>query len=178
MAGMDTEELRQILDYWKSKRRGRRMPARGDIDPLEIPGKLWPRLSLLDIVRENGLTRFRYRRVGSHFVETFGQDPTGRFIDETLATRGRYRQYVISLYHDLITARAPIYSENMFWVDGAPQSHKLTKRLILPLSNDDQDVDIILVAHVVSYVAKSAAEAPMAPTEFMEGTRIVLDPDA
>jgi hypothetical protein len=175
VARIDTEELREVLDYWTSKRRGRRMPSRADIDPLEIPGKLWPRLSLLDVVRDNGAARFRYRRVGSHFVETFGQDPTGRFIDETLTTRGRYRQYVISLYHDLIAARKPIYSENMFWINGMPQSHKLTKRLILPLSSDDLEVDIILLVHVVVYLAQSAAEAPVAPTEFMEGTREILE---
>ncbi len=177
MAGIDTEELCEVLDYWKSKRNGRRMPPRTAIDALEIPGKLWPRISLLDVVRDNGMVRFRYRRVGSHFVETFGLDPTGRFIDETLTTRGRYREYVISLYQELVAARKPIYSENMFWIDGRPQSHKRTKRLILPLSNDDRDVDIILVVHVVVYVAASEATAPKAPTEFMEGTREILELD-
>jgi hypothetical protein len=177
MAGIDVEELREVFEYWQSKRRGRRMPSRAEIDPLEIPGRLWPRISMLDVVRSEGTARFRYRRVGSHFVETFGQDPTGRFIDETLTTRGRYRDYVISLYQHLVDVRKPIYSENMFWIDGMPQSHKMTKRLILPLSNDDLEVDIILVVHVVAYVARSEAEAPAAPTEFMEGTHEILEID-
>jgi hypothetical protein len=175
MAGIDVEELREVFDYWQSKRRGRSMPSRVEIDPLEIPGRLWPRISMLDVVHSDGIARFRYRRVGSHFVETFGLDPTGRFIDETLTTRGRYRDYVISLYQHLVDVRKPIYSENMFWIDGVPQSHKQTKRLILPLSSDDCEVDIILVVHAVVYVARSEAEAPQAASEFMEGTRIVLD---
>ncbi|MBG06491.1 MAG: hypothetical protein CMM59_20710 [Rhodospirillaceae bacterium] len=31
------ERIRGIYEYWDSKRQGRRMPSRADIDPVEIP---------------------------------------------------------------------------------------------------------------------------------------------
>src|SRR5258708_2408566 len=50
-----------LLGYWRSKKSGRLMPCRADIDPTELPGRLWPRLMLIDVLQEKDRNRFRYR---------------------------------------------------------------------------------------------------------------------
>src|ERR1044072_4742557 len=74
--------LAQAYAYWDSKRRGRRMPARADLDPTEMP-RLLPHLALLDI--ERSPLRFRYRLVGSHIDDVRREHGknllTGEYLD-------------------------------------------------------------------------------------------------
>jgi hypothetical protein len=168
--------FRMLFDYWAGKRAGRLMPSRGDIDAVELPVSLWPQITLLDVVRNGDDLRFRYRRVGAAFVDAMGRDPTGRFIDETLTTRGRYQEYVISIYREIVAARQAMYSENTFWSDGAAQPHRWTQRLALPLSSDGETVDVVLAAHLFQYASKLGRHAPAESSQFMEGTRILLQP--
>jgi len=66
--------IEQGLDYWDSKRAGRRMPARRDIEPTEILDLL-PYVVLIDVEREP--LDFRYRLVGTAVAARFGHDRTG-----------------------------------------------------------------------------------------------------
>ena len=43
--------LQRLYEYWRSKVRDRRLPARADIDPLDIPDLL-SNLVLIDVVGE------------------------------------------------------------------------------------------------------------------------------
>src|SRR5882724_9732666 len=74
--------LEALLVYWRQQRRGRAMPRRRDIDPIDIP-KLLANLQLVDVV--DGGARFRYRLIGTASVAAFGTDATGKCIDEILA---------------------------------------------------------------------------------------------
>jgi hypothetical protein len=71
--------LRQLYEYWDSKRAGRAMPARSDLDPIEIPDLL-RHLILLDITHDP--LRFRVRLYGTGVAELRGHDLTGRFLYE------------------------------------------------------------------------------------------------
>jgi len=62
------------LDYWDSKRAGRRMPARRDIEPTEILDLL-PYVVLIDVERDP--LDFRYRLVGTAVAARIGHDRTG-----------------------------------------------------------------------------------------------------
>jgi hypothetical protein len=66
--------IEQGLDYWDSKRAGRRMPARRDIEPTEIL-ELLPYVVLIDVRRDP--LDFRYRLVGTAVAARFGHDHTG-----------------------------------------------------------------------------------------------------
>jgi len=66
--------IEQGLDYWDSKRRGRRMPARRDIEPAEILDLL-PYVVLIDVERDP--IDFRYRLVGTAVAARIGHDRTG-----------------------------------------------------------------------------------------------------
>jgi len=66
--------IEQGLDYWDSKRAGRRMPARRDIEPTEIL-ELLPYVVLIDV--ERSPVDFRYRLMGTAVAARFGHDHTG-----------------------------------------------------------------------------------------------------
>lgn len=87
--------LRRLADYWLSRRAGRVMPARADIDPLDIPWAL-PHLYLVDCVSDagpgadGGRWRYRYRVAGDE-VEAVFRSHMGRssarntWLDDMLA---------------------------------------------------------------------------------------------
>ncbi len=60
-------DLLRLFDYWRSKRGGRLMPARQDIDPLEI-GWALSRIFLMDYTPEQG---FVYRLAGAEISKVF-----------------------------------------------------------------------------------------------------------
>ena len=65
--------------YWRSKQRGRPMPAPSDIDPAEIR-PLLPSLIIAEYVGTPA--RVRYRLVGTQQVYYNGLDFTGLYLDE------------------------------------------------------------------------------------------------
>ncbi|HTZ77557.1 MAG TPA: PAS domain-containing protein [Stellaceae bacterium] len=161
-SSIKSADLLALYELWLARRRGRRVPGRADFDPGDIPGRLWPLVMMVDVCREPERIRFRYRRVGMSFVEALGRDPTGLFLDEVLAVQTPHADYVAGLYLRMIADRRPIYSENIFTVDGKARG-KLTRRLLLPLSRDGEEVDMAMVGHVFEY-DPSWASAPRSAT--------------
>lgn len=165
--------LEFLYRYWCGKKAGDRLPRRADIDPTEIPGRLWPSLMLLDVVGEGDEVRFRYRLVGTAFTHAFGRDPTNEFVDEALPARSGYRDFIVQLYREMITLRKPIYSENLFALDGQP-GPMVTKRLSLPLSSDGETVDMALAAHLYEYARRPREGYLSLNTGLQEIKRVVL----
>ena len=64
---ISSPDLLKLFDYWRSKREGRPMPARGDVDPLEI-GWALSRIYLMDYDPEEGFT---YRLAGTEVAKVF-----------------------------------------------------------------------------------------------------------
>ncbi|MGK2741060.1 PAS domain-containing protein [Tepidicaulis sp. LMO-SS28] len=73
-------QIALLLDYWEEKRGpARRMPARSDIKPTDIPS-LMPYLILFDVLNEG---EDGYIRVfGSELSELIGEDRTGMRLSE------------------------------------------------------------------------------------------------
>lgn len=131
--------LGEALRYWHGKRGGRLMPARRDIDPTEIP-RLLAHLQMIDVIDRGA--RFRYRLVGTAIVETFGQDYTGRFVDEQfLGARGDFIQ---KIYRTVCDERRPVFLRNDYRT--AKGLSIVAVRLFLPLSQDGEQVSIIVGA--------------------------------
>jgi hypothetical protein len=138
------QRLRAIYAYWDDKRRGRLMPSRVDIDPLELKPFL-PQLVLLDV--EGDPPRFRYRLVGTEVTEVRRGlpkcDPTGEFVDAvthhqgTSAVLGHYRR-VVAEQKPSLDAGTYAQSQERPWARFS--------RLVLPLSTDDVRVNMLLVA--------------------------------
>lgn len=166
--------LESLYRYWAGKRRGRAAPSRADIDPVEIPGDVWPHIMLLDVLWRGDEPRFRYRRVGEVFWRALGQEPTGRFIDEVLPETAGYRSYVVGIYREMAVCRRAMYTENIFTLDGQAVP-MLTKRVSLPLSHDGGTIDMVLAGHVFEYGRLERDKAFSLVTGLKEITRSVLD---
>ena len=141
MSGPDIElsdpVLRQLFDYWAKKKGGRIAPARGEIDPGEIRALL-PNVFLVERVGEP--PRYRYRLVGTTVVKEFGEEITGRYLDEVDFDFVTSR--VVSEYDRAAKERRPIASK---WSYTKQSGRQLTyERLILPLSSNGRTVDMFL----------------------------------
>ncbi len=130
-------QLRQLLAYWEAKRGDRRLPARGDIDPAEIP-QLLPDLIMVDTGPT--LDSFRYRLFGTRVCAGFGHERTGmRFSD---LPRIENFDAVYEDYWLTCRERAPHYFHGQ--IASLPSEFSTYSRLLLPLSSDGEEVDIIL----------------------------------
>jgi hypothetical protein len=147
IARVGDERLHALYDYWHGRRQDRRCPSRADIDPVDIPALL-PHLLLTEVV--GGGARFRWRLVGTEVERHFGCAMTGRCIDELL--RGQYLAYLERLYRSVIAGCTPVYSENAYntrasgW--DAYSEVLRTARLMLPLSQDGEAVNMVLCGQV------------------------------
>jgi hypothetical protein len=139
--------LVELYRYWDGRRGSRFAPRRADITPSEIP-KLLPYLLLTDILPDR---RYRYRLIGTEVERVFGTKMTGRFIDELM--RGEYLDFINGLYKALIECRAPVYSENLYANDTFR-----TQRLMLPLSEDGETVNMVLSGQVFLRRSGSATD--------------------
>jgi hypothetical protein len=133
------ERLRGLYLYWKKLRGERQFPTRAEIDPGAIP-RLLPHVLLAELVG----SRWRYRLVGTEAERYFRIPMTGRYLDEIM--EGEYLTYLQALYHQLLTDRAPIYTESLY-----QQGLLHARRLMLPLSRDGSAVDMALCGQIFTF---------------------------
>jgi hypothetical protein len=133
-----SEKLRALYRYWDSKRAGRLMSERRDIEPTEIPSLL-PHIALIGV--EAAPRRLYYRLIGTHLTEALGRDNTGKYFEE--AFQGQVLEDITHVYDAVITSCAPIryfgqalYSKN---------EYREYESVHLPLSQDGKTVSIVLV---------------------------------
>jgi len=132
-------ETRAVYEYWRSKCGVRRMPARSDIDPVEIPRRILGSISLIDIVQDD--RRYVYRLVGTRDVEALGQDPTGKSVHEL--PLGSSANKSLSEFDRVVSSREPLLEQVPFV---APSGHyETTEMILLPLSENGHNVDKVLV---------------------------------
>ncbi len=158
--------LRELLEYWRSKRASRRMPARADIDPIDIP-TLLPIVGLVDVL--DGGARFRFRLLGTEVVDAAGYNPTGRYLDQALPDSG-YSDYLIGLFREVVRARRPLYGESDLL--GGDRVERHVRRLLMPLSRYGETVDMVFGGQVVIATSKNAApraKRPSAPSTRSRG---------
>jgi hypothetical protein len=132
-----SKDLQALFEYWRRKRGHRPAPSRQDIQPVEIKSLL-PRIFIVEIV--GAPPRFRFRLAGTLIVDGFGEEITGRFLDDLDLDR-RNRE-ITADYQRVVDTRGPVcsrwrYTKN----DGKVLSYE---RLLLPLSSDGKASDMIL----------------------------------
>ena len=142
--GPDQKRLQEIYAYWDSKRRGRLMPSRADIDPADLKPHL-PQIVLLDVERDP--LRFRYRLVGTEVTRvrrgTNKSDPTGTYVDEVTHHQGT--SAVLAHYRRVVQERKPSLDHGTYTPDPDRPWARFT-RLVMPLARDGETVDMLLVA--------------------------------
>ena len=130
--------LVQLYDYWNAIRGDRPMPARCDMDPVDIPALL-ANIVLLDV--EHAPLRFRVRVYGTAVTDSRGADLTGRYLDEFDDSPAL--QMYISANRQTIETKAPHFLTAQYPDNSCRPSY--FHRLGLPFSKDGSRVDMILV---------------------------------
>lgn len=135
------ERAQRLIDYWRRKKPGGKLPGRAHIDPTEIPDLL-PHIGLIDVI--GGGSDFRYRLLGTYLNQIFGEDFTGTKVSETKV--GEYGDLLIDLYRSALLANGPIISDSIF--EFREKNHLKIRRILLPLARDGKEVDMILFMNI------------------------------
>jgi hypothetical protein len=122
--------------YWTGKCGGRTMPRRADIKPREILSLL-PHVMIVEIHEP---LRFCFRLVGTKICERWGENHTGKWLDE-LDFDGE-RANVLAQYALVAQTGVPQVDIEEFVNDHGRYLHYL--RLLLPLSDDDLSPTMLL----------------------------------
>jgi hypothetical protein len=140
--------LRILWSYWKERRGDRRMPARDDIDPVDIPTIL-PHLQLVETV--DG--RFRFRLAGTAIVEAHGAELTGKYVDDFFPDeRGRI---AIHNFHIVQQSGRPLFVSNRY--ENSHGAQIIATRIVLPLWTPGPiPVGIILMGTTFDHVSRFA----------------------
>lgn len=132
----DDPKLRRFFDYWAGKHRHGRLPARADIDPVEIPGLLG-HIVLVSVTRPEGRILFQYTLWGTKVAQIFGRDFTGHYLDDIIIpTRV---DEIRTAFKWVVDNRKP-----HFWQIPVPIENRefvSTRRLLVPLAGDGHNVD-------------------------------------
>lgn len=130
-----------LLNYWEQKRAGGKMPARADLDPVDLKPLLgW--LSLVDV--RPTAPRFAFRLLGSAHPVRAGGPRHGQDISklEPMA----YREMVTEQYETTVLRRAPTLHENVLNFG----THRFRyQRIALPLAKDHVTPDMLMIASLL-----------------------------
>ena len=141
---------RRLLEHWQRLRGARAVPARRELDPLDIPYALGE-LFLIDV--EGDPPVFRYRLTASKLVEFTGYDLVGRTVDDVPGDANRAQ--LLAAYRRIVAAREPVLIEGAREAKGQWWSYAL---LGLPLSDDGARVDSLAIHQV--YDRRKPVEPP------------------
>jgi hypothetical protein len=130
-----------LLKYWESKRDGRRMPSRADMDPAELRS-LVHHVILDDVVEPGSL--YRIRLAGQAIVDFVGVNTTGKWATDTMPPEAAKR--MIEILTSVVTNRSPRFRAGYaYW--HRDKSYRKFEACFLPLSPDDRTVDKILAGN-------------------------------
>jgi hypothetical protein len=124
--------------YWSAKRGGRPMPARADLDPLEMLPWL-PQTMLAEPLADGD---FRFRLVGTDVRERLGCEMTGRRLSELPVGREHLHD-LLAEYRAVVDRRLPAHHFHGYPEADARQPF-FFDRLLCPLSSDGVTVDLLL----------------------------------
>ncbi len=130
---------KELFDYWSELRGDRIMPKRSEIDALAIP-RVLPNIALVDLEGEGEAVRLKVRLLGTNLAQRYGER-TGHYLDEYQL--GEAYAEIHAAYMECANQRAPHSSEGDYWTED--DHHLKVARLLLPLSEDGESVDTILV---------------------------------
>jgi hypothetical protein len=130
-------KLRQLFDYWDGKRGGRELPARADLDPVEMRFVMGNTI-LIDVIDGEPL-QFRIRLHGTNLSEHVRFDLTGKMLDEL--PQVEFRDLTRLSFTKVATTKQPLHAQRDRILDDRPRRYET---IILPLSSDGEKVDMLL----------------------------------
>jgi hypothetical protein len=136
-----------LFSYWRKRCSDSRVPARRDIDPLDL-GFILGNLLLIDVLEAP--RRFRVRLHGANAARRAGYDLTGKIYDELPASQ--FHDRALKSFATVVDGCRPFH----VFRDQILDQHKYRyETLILPLAKDGMRVDMMLVC--ICYVDEMSA---------------------
>jgi hypothetical protein len=136
--------LSELHSYWQSCRRGEALPARADIDPVDIPALL-EHLILVDVLQDP--LDFRYRLVGGHIVQHSGRNVQGHTVRGLMADGGpRARDLqskALIVGETLAAQQEPLYID-LSYVAPEGEERKRLQGILLPLGEPGEGMNMVL----------------------------------
>jgi hypothetical protein len=143
-------DLIEVLDYWQQKRGKRFAPGRSNIEPLDLI-RVLPRIMLVDVVSDP--LGFRYRLSGTGIAAVHGEDLTGLApLDLKPAEYGRL---IDRHYRQCVSERRPLL--HLIMLDSTHRTRAYA-RLLLPLSNDGEHVNMLMAVDSANQDARELRE--------------------
>ncbi len=147
---IESSIVAEILQFWRNARANRPMPARADINPVDLGPKLLPHILLLDVEHRPRL-RFRWRLIGTHTTEVYKRDMTGAYwdeiySDEVMASLRLRADWVLEHRLPLRSVGHATSSERDF------ESHEA---LYMPLSDDGETINMMLLASIYTFSSRA-----------------------
>lgn len=135
----EPSEPRNLSDYWSRLRKGRRWPARSDIDT-KLVGLKWKNC-LFMVVGERG-TPWRFEPVVSGVMRGGGASLS----DDDIDFNHLVTEWILSVGRAAQQAGKPVENSDVFPSNGAEVRYRA---VAVPLGDDDK-----LVTHVLCHIAK------------------------
>ncbi len=145
------DNQRALFDYWQSKCSGDSLPRRSDICPSGFVSYL-TNVSLIDVMTSANKRQYSYRLAGSSLRNYFGQEVTGKSIEEVFDPDDcRYWQRVL----DVLVERQKPSCGSVQCNSGSSQHMQFWVRL--PLVDENGSVNMIL-SHDISSSLSAMSE--------------------
>lgn len=137
----------KFFAYWLSIRPADGvLPGRQHFDPVDIAASM-SRVWLLDVVRDAGQLRYRYRLAGTKEVETLQREVTGQWFDD-VHPRLKENPAHLERYRYMVENGQPTYRKGL--VNFAhKREHAQVENCLVPLARDGRTVDIIAACSVL-----------------------------
>jgi hypothetical protein len=136
--------LHRLHACWTKYARNGRLPARADIDPVELGASVIPWIVLLDVIRSGAELDYRYRLLGTANVNLLGIDRTGEHVSDNLAATDAAR--VKKSFDAVVLTGKPVFT-----MAGLPHKREFlvsVYRAFYPLAADGVTVDMVLGAAI------------------------------
>jgi hypothetical protein len=133
-----------LYSYWLSKRNGRIMPARADIDPAEL-ARLLPFLCIVGKAADE----FRFRLMGTGVVRDMGRDLTGKPF-YAYAVNSPEMMAAVQALHEGVFANAQPAFATAQRATGRGHIHNVSV-LLLPLSDDGRNANMFIAARAACF---------------------------
>jgi hypothetical protein len=133
-----------LYSYWLSKRDGRIMPARRDMDPAEL-GTLLPFLFIID----QAAGEFRFRLMGTGVVRDMGRDLTGKPLS-ACAPKSPEAIAAVQVLSERVFAKAQsVFATGRHAAEDGTIDN--SSCLLLPLSDDGRCVNMVIATCTACY---------------------------
>jgi hypothetical protein len=155
----DPKLFHPALKWWiETSARYNRIPRRADLLPEYLGAPALPYVLLVDILCASD--DFRFRLTGTKHVEFNQRDLTGVLYGDLFPKGSAALAHIKNLYTEMILARRPLWIRNDAFVPAREHSVHVT-RLMLPMSQDSDDIDLCLAVQTYDKPKNTDAKALM-----------------